>query len=91
MPSPSATFAGISADDAAGVGGRFAPPDTVGDVGPNHYVQAVNTVLRVFDKNGAALTPVVSLGDILRPARAPAATASTATRSSSTIRSPTAG
>ena len=53
MPSPSATFAGISADDAAVVAGRFAPPDTVGDVGPNHYVQAVNTVLRIFDKNGA--------------------------------------
>ncbi|HEY1434660.1 MAG TPA: hypothetical protein VGG65_04745, partial [Thermoanaerobaculia bacterium] len=47
MPGPSTTFAGISADDAAGVAGRFAPPDTVGDVGPNHYVQAVNTVLRV--------------------------------------------
>jgi hypothetical protein len=67
MPSPSATFAGISADDAAGVAGRFAPPDTVGDVGPNHYVQAVNTVLRIFDKSGAALTPVVSLGAFFGP------------------------
>ena len=67
MPLPSATFAGISADDAAPVGGRFAPPDTVGDVGPNHYVQAVNTVLRVFDKNGAALSSLVSLGTFFNP------------------------
>ena len=50
-----------------GVAGRFAPPDTVGDVGPNHYVQAVNTVLRIFDKSGAALTPVVSLGAFFGP------------------------
>lgn len=29
------------------------PPDTVGDVGPNHYVQAVNaTRIAIFDKNG---------------------------------------
>ncbi len=67
MPSPSATFAGISADEAAAVGGRFAPPDTVGDVGPNHYVQAVNTIVRVFDKNGAPLTALVSLGAFFGP------------------------
>jgi subtilisin-like proprotein convertase family protein len=29
------------------------PPDTVGDVGPNHYVQAVNASrIAVYDKNG---------------------------------------
>ena len=32
-----------------------APPDTVGDVGPNHYVQVVNTDYAVFSKTGAAL------------------------------------
>ncbi len=67
MPGPTASFAGISADDAAAVGGRFAPPDTVGDVGPNHYVQAVNTVLRVYDKSGAPLSPLVSLGTFFGP------------------------
>jgi len=67
MPGPSATFPGISADQAATVGGRFAPPDTVGDVGPNHYVQAVNTVLRVYDKNGNPLTPLVSLATFFAP------------------------
>jgi len=67
MPSPSVTFAGISADDAAPVGGRWVPPDTVGDVGPNHYVQAVNTVFRVFDKSGNALTPVMAFATFFGP------------------------
>lgn len=32
------------------------PPDTVGDVGPNHYVQAVNsTRIAIYDKTGALL------------------------------------
>ena len=31
------------------------PPDTVGDVGPNHYVQLVNTSFQIFDKTGASL------------------------------------
>ncbi|MBN2891176.1 MAG: hypothetical protein JXL97_04845 [Bacteroidales bacterium] len=30
----------------------YAPPDTDGDVGPNHYVQMVNCNLQVFDKSG---------------------------------------
>src|SRR5258706_15000917 len=32
-----------------------APPDANGDVGPNHYVQMVNSSIAVFDKQG---TPV---------------------------------
>jgi len=32
------------------------PPDTVGDVGPNHYFQAVNKQFAIFDKNGNILT-----------------------------------
>jgi hypothetical protein len=31
------------------------PPDTVGDVGPNHYVQAVNTAFAVYSKSGTQL------------------------------------
>ena len=34
---------------------KYAPPDTNGDVGPNHYVQTVNTDFAVFDKTGKAL------------------------------------
>jgi len=32
-----------------------APPDTEGDVGPNHYIQVVNTDLAIFNKSG---TPI---------------------------------
>jgi hypothetical protein len=32
-----------------------APPDTNGDVGPNHYVQIVNTDFAVFNKSGTVL------------------------------------
>ena len=33
------------------------PPDTVGDVGPNHYVQAVNaTRIAIYDKTGVMLS-----------------------------------
>ena len=43
--------------------GSFAvPPDTVGDVGPNHYVQAVNVALAVYDKKGKILMPAIPLG-----------------------------
>src|SRR5207244_184509 len=31
------------------------PPDTDGDVGPNHYVQSVNSSIKIFDKNGNPL------------------------------------
>jgi hypothetical protein len=33
----------------------FLPPDTVGAVGTNHYIQMVNTAFAVFDKNGTLL------------------------------------
>ena len=31
-----------------------APPDTQGDVGPNHYVQMVNNVTEIFNKSGTS-------------------------------------
>src|SRR6266540_2819073 len=53
MPSPLVTFEGTSDDDnQALVGFRVVPPDTNGDVGPNHYVQWNNLVFEVFDKSG---------------------------------------
>lgn len=36
--------------------GGYSPPDTVGDVGPSHYVQMVNVVFTIFDKSGTILT-----------------------------------
>jgi hypothetical protein len=56
MPDPILTFEGTSdADNEAVVGTRVVPPDTNGDVGPNHYVQWNNLVFEIFDKNGASL------------------------------------
>jgi len=34
---------------------RVVPPDTYGDVGPDHYFQMVNTSYAIFDKSGAKL------------------------------------
>jgi hypothetical protein len=34
------------------------PPDTHGDVGPNHYIQSVNSSIKIFDKSGTALNGV---------------------------------
>jgi subtilisin-like proprotein convertase family protein len=34
---------------------QFAPPDTDGDIGPNHYVQIVNSSFTVFSRTGAKL------------------------------------
>ena len=65
MPAPSLTFDGVSSsDNAAAYGFRVVPPDPNGDVGPNHYVQSVNILTRVFDKNGTALTPPFKLSSI---------------------------
>ncbi len=52
MPTPSATFAGMN---SAQSGCNCLPPDTHGDVGPNHYIQSVNSSIKIFDKTGAAL------------------------------------
>ncbi|MCD4790602.1 MAG: hypothetical protein K8R37_11435, partial [Bacteroidales bacterium] len=41
-----------------------APPDTDGDVGPNHYIQIVNLSFQIFDKSGTALTSPASLSTI---------------------------
>ena len=49
-------FEGSSDDDNAAVlGFRVVPPDTEGDIGPNHYVQWINSVSEIFDRNGNSL------------------------------------
>lgn len=40
--------------DGVGANGSY-PPDTDGDVGPNHYMQVVNTRFAVYNKNGVKL------------------------------------
>jgi uncharacterized repeat protein (TIGR01451 family) len=65
IPPTSRNFDGIniggSSSDGVFVG---APPDTNGDVGPNHYVQMVNTTYAVYSKDGNLLagpTPINAL------------------------------
>lgn len=51
-------FEGSDNDDNASlVGSLVTPPDTNGEVGPNHFVQMINLITTVFDKNGAVLGP----------------------------------
>ena len=58
-PLPILNFSGIG-QGFTGPAGTFtvhnAPPDTNGDVGPNHYVQIVNLDLAIFNKTG---TPIL--------------------------------
>jgi subtilisin-like proprotein convertase family protein len=64
-PATTINFEGISNENNFAVfGGRVLPPDTVGDVGPNHYVQAVNLLFRVFDKTGAPLTAALPMSTL---------------------------
>lgn len=53
MPGPIAGFDGIGQADASS--GRPIPPDTVGAVGPDHVVQAVNNRFAVYGKDGRLL------------------------------------
>ncbi|MFM9904214.1 MAG: carboxypeptidase regulatory-like domain-containing protein [Pyrinomonadaceae bacterium] len=64
---PTVNFEGISIADTIAVGQGFLPPDTNGDVGPNHYVQTVNSTFRIWDKTGAPLIPVSSLNALFAP------------------------
>ena len=52
MPGPLLTFDGMNSSQS---GCMCLPPDTDGDVGPNHYVQSVNSSIKIFDKNGNPL------------------------------------
>ena len=45
--------------------GGCTPPDTVGDVGPNHYIQMANsTKVSIYNKTGTLLTPAFDLGSL---------------------------
>lgn len=52
-PAPTLSFEGLSDQDNENyVGFRVVPPDTQGDVGPNHYIQMTNLVFAIYDKAG---------------------------------------
>ena len=51
MPTPVQNFAGLDFN----TWGAGWPPDTNGDVGPNHYIQTVNTSIGIYNKTGTQL------------------------------------
>ena len=51
MPEPIASFDGLNISESGG----WNPPDTNGDVGPNHYIQIVNIAIGIYDKSGEEL------------------------------------
>jgi len=60
-----ANFEGLSNLDNFNLFGfRVNPPDPVGDVGPNHYVEMINLSVAVFDKQGNRLAGPIAIGDL---------------------------
>jgi hypothetical protein len=51
MPAVGQSFKGLDLQNW----GAGWPPDTDGDVGPSHYIQAVNTSIGIFNKTGTQL------------------------------------
>jgi hypothetical protein len=65
FPSTIANFEGLSNQDNFNVFGfRVNPPDTNGDVGPNHYVEMINLLFAVYDKAGNKLLGPVDTGTL---------------------------
>jgi hypothetical protein len=61
MPTPILTFEGISVTTS---GCGCLPPDTNGDVGPNHYVQSVNSAYQIWNKSGTSLQSARNINTI---------------------------
>jgi hypothetical protein len=60
---PFANFEGISNQDNFNLFGfRVNPPDPMGDVGPNHYVEMINLALAVYDKVGNLVMGPLPIG-----------------------------
>ncbi len=57
MPAISQSFGGLSLNTVVTGGGAGAgwPPDVNGDVGPNHYIEAVNDAYAIYNKTGTLL------------------------------------
>src|SRR6476660_6100373 len=65
IPSTATNFEGLSNQDNFNIfGGRVNPPDPVGDVGPNNYVEMVNLTFAVYDKHGNLLLGPVDTGTL---------------------------
>lgn len=68
MPAPSLSFDGIANFDNVTIFNLLIlPPDMNGDVGPDHYVQAVNSLIRIYDKSGKPLLPPFRISTLFAP------------------------
>jgi hypothetical protein len=63
-PGPSITFPGLDHD----TWGDGWPPDTNGDVGPQHYIQLVNTSVGIFRKSDGARLAAFSFNSLFSSA-----------------------
>jgi hypothetical protein len=63
MPAPIGSFDGI---DQAGGCGNCIPPDPNGDVGPNHYVEMVNSSFAVYSKTGTLLAGPTNINSLFQ-------------------------
>ena len=63
MPAPILTFEGGAAAQFCGC----APPDSDGDVGPNHYVEAINSAYAVYSKTGTLLAGPITYNTLFSP------------------------
>ncbi len=65
ISAPLVNFEGLSNQDNLNIFGiRVNPPDPNGDVGPNHYVEMINLVFAVYDKQGNLLLGPVDTGSL---------------------------
>jgi S-layer homology domain len=64
MPGPVLTFDGMNSSQTAC---SCLPPDTVGDVGPNHYVEALNSAFTVYNKTGSPFTSPTTFNSFFAP------------------------
>lgn len=72
MPGPIIAFDGLTNyDNIDAYSAVILPPDMTGDVGPNHYVQAVNALVRIYDKNGTPLTAPFKMSNLFAPLGTP--------------------
>jgi uncharacterized repeat protein (TIGR01451 family) len=60
-PAPNLTFDGLDFD----TWGSGFPPDTVGDVGPEHYIQAINSSVGIYRKSDGAELAAFTLDTLM--------------------------
>lgn len=64
IPAPLTSFEGVGQTTTTF---RPIPPDTIGEIGPNHYVQMVNVRYAVYSRSGRALVPPTDLSVLFGP------------------------